>query len=272
MLGFLVGSLMGIIVLASAMQSYFEASYRSLDLQIIGQTRERAKSVLDLMTFDLRMMGAGMPMGQSNFQIAGTGMGTAPHPILATSTASSISFRRNEQGVVTVLSADYTPGASATTFSVISAADIENGDAIYISDVAVGGTGGLRGTVSSKTATSITIASGFVASAATTFKAGSAVERVSTIVYDNIPEGGAIGRDSGAGTVIIAPSTSFTLRYFDATGTELVLPLTDAVIRDNLSAIEVTVGAQSTRKRKDGTYYIAQMRQRVGLRNLYLSR
>ncbi|MFN8392340.1 MAG: hypothetical protein U0136_18750 [Bdellovibrionota bacterium] len=267
----LVSFLLGLILLASALVSYFESSYRAFDLQLVSQTRERAKGVLDMMAFELRMMGAGMPLGQSNFQISGTGLGTAPLPILTSASATSVTFRRNEKGVSTVLTADYLPAAATLTMTVASAADFAVGDTVYVSDISVGGTGGLRGTVTGKSSTTITISSSYIATPATTFKQGSLVERVSSITYDNIA-GGGISRDSGGGAITVAPKVSYSLKYYDSAGTELTVPMTEATIRDSLSAVDVTVTADSLKKKKDGTIYTAQLQQRVGLRNLYLSR
>lgn len=271
LLGFLVSAGISIILLASALASYFDSSYRAMDNQVISQTREEAKAALDLMAFDMRMLGAGMPLGQANFLIGGAGLGTAPSPLLTTATATSFTFRRNETGANTVLTLAFNPTAS-TTMEVASAADFEAGDTVYISDYVVGGTGGLKGTVSSKTNTHITIAAGFVSSAATTFAVGSTVERVTTIIYDSPADGSGITRDAEVGAVTLAPRTTFSLRYFNDAGTELVLPLTDTVIRDNLASVEVTLVATSKRPLRSGANYTATMRQRVGLRNLYLTR
>lgn len=224
------------------------------------------------MTFDVRMMGSGMPFAQANFQISGTGLGTAPLPLLTTADNSSFTFRRNPLGNITQLTANFLPAAGSLTMNVASTADLAVGDVIYINDFIESGTGGLRGTIASKTATSITLNNSYVTSAATTFKAGSLVERVQDISYVSSNTWSGITRNDGSGVVVLGRNSTFSISYYDKAGTLLTLPLTEAAIRDNLTSVQLTVSVRSTRKLRDGSLYTAQMHQRVGLRNLYLTR
>lgn len=259
------------VLFTAIVSSYTVAARRSYDDQLITRTNEQARMVLDTISYDVRMAGAGMPLGQSGFAVGGTGLGDAPLAVLTSSTASTIVFRLNEIGRDTILTGSFAPTSTSRTFSAASAADLEDGDIVYISDAMEGGSQGLRGVVESVSGTSVTIATGYVTGVGSvTFVAGSTVSRISDVTYSNAT--GGITRNNGSSTVVVAPRSTVSFRYFDASGTELTLPLTGSVVDDTLTGVEVTVTVNAAAPLRDGTNYSSTARQRVALRNLIFNR
>lgn len=261
------------VLYAAIMSSYTLAARRSYDDQLVTRANEQARMVLDTISYDVRMAGSGMPLGQSGFKPGTSGLGDAPLPVLLTSSASALTIRSNEMGRDTILAGSFTPTSTNRTFSVMSASDIDDGDTIYISDAAEGGSKGLKGVVETVSGNSVTIASGFVmSSGSVTLAAGSTVNRVTDLTYDNASDGSGIQRNNGTSVVIAAPRSTGSFRYFDKNGTELGLPLTDAVVEQTLTGIEVTVVVTSPVPLRDGTLYSTTSRQRIALRNLIFNR
>lgn len=272
MLSLLVSLALIGVIFAAALNSFLDASQSSMDLQIRARAEEQAKTILDLMAFDIRMTGAGMPLGQSGFAIGGSGLGAAPLPILLTSTATNIALRLNESGSNTILSANYTPSSSSLTFSVASASDFESGDTLYISNMTVGGAAGLQGTVTGTTGTTITINNAYVASASTTFSSGSTVDRVTNVTFDSPNDWRGITRNAELGAVRLAPNSTFSASYRDASGTAIALPLTNTTVSANLASIQLTVSVRGDKTLRDGTIYTATAQETIALRNLNMNR
>ena len=268
----LVSMALSAVVMAGAVINFSDAWRRSADLRMMAQTQTEARIALDLLAYDFRMLGSGMPLGQSGFQIDDVTLGAAALPVFTSATASTIAFRLNETGSGTVLSADYTPSASALTASVLSTSSFLPGDTVYLNNVTTGGTGGMQGVLSRLTATSLTFNSGFAATPTTTFKAGSIVERVSLITYASPSSGSGITRNTGTGATLLAPRSSFTLKYLTSSGAALTLPLTAATIKNTLAAIQLQVSVKSSRTLLSGKLYTTTSQQTVALRNLNMSR
>lgn len=270
LVGFLVSTTLAVIISGTALGSFLSLAYHAHNNQVIAGANERAKNVLDLMTFELRLSGAGMPLGQSSYLYTDSTLGDAPLPLLTDATVTSVTIRRNESGVHTYLTSSYTPAASALTFAVASAADFEAGDIVYINDAVAGGKNGLRGTVQSATSTHITLSNTYLANAGAAFAAGATVERVSDISFLSSADGSGILRDNGPGFEVLAPNTTFSLVFLDSTGAELALPLTAENIVTNLTALRLTVQATGDRPLKNGSIYSTSMTHTVALRNLTL--
>lgn len=260
------------LLLAGMMSVLLNTSRLSLDHEEIAKTEERARNVLQLIAFDARMAGSGMPLGQSFFAIGGSGLGNAPLPLLTTATATSFTIRANELGVSTVLTAAYTPAPASLSFAVLSADDLAPGNAIYLSDMPAGGSNGLLGTIQSINGTTVTIRDTYVTSAGAQFAAGSTVDRVTSIAYSSPASGAGVTRDDGFGALLLEPQSRFSADYLDGTGAVLPLPLTEAAVRDSLSALRLTVTVASSRPLVSGQTYTATATQTVALRNLNLNR
>jgi prepilin-type N-terminal cleavage/methylation domain-containing protein len=268
----LVSLLLVAIVLVAASSSFFETTRRSLDDQTILRTQEAARTALDFMAYDLRMAGSGMPLGQASFTIADAALGDAPLAILTTAASDSIQVRINETGKTTVLMSDYTPSSTDLSFAVHDAGDLSVGDAIYISDMPRGGAEGFRGIIDAIMGDTITVDDAYVVSPGASFSAGALVARVTTVSYTSPVDGSGITRDPESGPQLIAPRSTFTLRYFDGTGTELAPPLAAATIADALASVLLTVTVNADRPSRDGSIYAATVEQRIAFRNMNMNR
>jgi Tfp pilus assembly protein PilW len=273
LLGMLVALGISMTLFAAATSSFLTVSRRSMDSDVKSTAIDRAKTVLGLISYDLRMAGAGMPLGQVGFTTADAALGDAPLPVLTASTASRLEFRLNERAVNTVLTADYTPGVSSLTFQVAAGGDLEAGDTVYLNNMLVGGTAGLRGVISSVGSGSpatVTLSSGYVATPATTFKAGSTVDRVTRVVYSNA--GAGITRTAETSSVVLAPLSSFSATYLDGAGATLAPPLTADTIINRLAAVRLTVTVPGERRLSNSTPYTAEATTTVAIRNLNINR
>lgn len=259
-------------IFTATVASFLDSSRRSIDHESVTRAQEESKTLLDLIAFDLRMLGSGMPLGQDDFLIGDVGLGTSPLPVMVDASAGTISFRLNERGTSTVLTAEFDTTVT-TSFSVFSDNDFSVGDTLYVSDMTVGGSAGLQGEVTAVGANVISIDAGFVATPGIRFKVGSVVERVALITYDSPNDWSGVVRATDNGTTItMAPNSTFSLQYVDGTGTELILPLTDAVIANNLTGIILTVNVRGEHPLKDGSVFTATAQQSIALRNLNISR
>ena len=269
----LMASLVIMSTLFVSVTSMFVATTRrSHDNGVIMEADERARELLDLLAYDIRMAGSGMPMGQASFAVGGTGLGDAPLPILLSATASSITLRTNETGKNTVLTTNFTPSSTALTFDVLSVEDLYDGSVIYISDLIRGGTQGLRAVIDSISGNSITIDSGFITSSGTSFSSGCTVTRITDVTYTSTDLTAGITRDNGEGAITLAPKSLFVLSYLDGSGNPITLPLTDTAVSTQLTSINITVQVAARTNLKDGSSYIATVAERVALRNINLNR
>lgn len=268
----MVGMAMVASISASVIAGFISTSRASHDNRIISRVNEEARTTLDYLTYDLRMIGSGMPLGQSAFAIGGAGLGDAPLPILLDATGTHVRVRINEKGNDMVLSADFTPSAGNTTFSVLTVFDLEAGDTVYFSDHSIGGTGGLKGVVAAINGTNVTLGVGYTATPGLTFKSGTIVSRVTEVIYDSVGVATGIQRNAELGAVTLQPRSTFSLEYLDTAGAVVPLPLTDAAVATNLSRIRVTVTVQSDNQLSTGGTYTATATQTVALRNLLLGR
>lgn len=271
LLGVLVTLSLAGIVFGAAISSFLSASRHGFDQKIMAATEEQAKVIMDLMSYDIRMMGSGVPLGQTGFLMTDATLGDAPLPILTTSDENTLQFRLNEPGQITVLTASFDP-ASTTTFSVFDSDNIYPGDFVYISNMSAGGTAALKATVASVSGNSVTIAAGFTTTPSTVFVSGSIVERVAQVTYDSPAGNGGITRDAGIGPVILSPGSSFSVEYLDGSGTAMVLPLTAATIASSLNSIRLTVNVNGRLTLKSGATFSTQLQQVIALRNINIAR
>lgn len=272
LIGLLIATLLGSLVLTAALQAYFSTTFKAMDFKLISTTRERAKAVLDQMVFDIRLAGAGMPFGQSAFTVNAPGVGTAPLAILTSSDADTLNFRRNGRGAVTYLTSNFTPSFTNLTLNVSDTSAFSPMDYIYISDMPVNGNSGFRGRIVSVGPTSLTLVSQYQSPVGAIFRVGSVVQKVDDITYQSPSDETGITRSDGSYPRALIPNSYFMLTYYDINGVELTLPLSTSVITDRLAAVGLTVTVRSDKPLRSGALYTAQYTQRIGLRNLYMTR
>jgi prepilin-type N-terminal cleavage/methylation domain-containing protein len=269
----LVGLSITSLILGAIVNAITKSSQQARDTEIITRANEVARAILDSMAFDIRLVGAGMPMGQAAFPMesytpvtppgiqwssttsatAQVDLGDAAWPILPGSDATHIYLRINERGVETVLAADYNPGAPSYTFTVLDVSDFAINDVVYISDRRENGSAGLRGQITAidSGAKQITISSanGPNYPAGTIFGAGSSVNRVSTVSYVSV--GGTTGiqmaiSDYDSTLRTIHPNSSFTLTYKNRTsGTAMTMPTASSDLCEFIPPVPASGGIGS---------------------------
>jgi prepilin-type N-terminal cleavage/methylation domain-containing protein len=268
----LVAFLMAGIILAGVSRTFIGSARRSYDSTVIAETEAQGRALLDQLSFDIRMAGSGMPLGQTGFLIGGAGLGDAPLPILTTAAVDEITLRLNETGRSQLLDVEYTPGMADTDFTIVNNENLAAGDLIYLSNMPQGKTDGMSAVVDSIAGNTVNVVPGFVTTPGAIFPAGSTVTKVTQLRYNSAGGFAGVFRDDGSGPVSIAANADFTLTYLDGAGATMGLPLAEPAISADLAAIDIAVQMQSARQLRDGTNYIANARQRVALRNLNLNR
>lgn len=259
------------IVFAAVVNTFVQSTRYSSDHNMMLSAQEEAKSIADLLAFELRLTGAGMALGQGYFSMTDTTLGDAPLPVLTNATSTSITVRFNEKGKFGVLTSSFNPAAGVTV-NVNNTSAFVQGDTVYISDLAAGGNYGLKGVVSSVGGSSITLSSGAVYKTGATFASGSRIEPVREVIFNSPSDWSGITRDGEFGPIKLSPNSTFSLQYRDSTGATLSTPLTAATIKNNLAAVVVNVNVRSPRHLKSGLIYTAQAQHTVSLRNLILGR
>uniref|UniRef100_A0A0A8KXS4 Putative membrane protein n=1 Tax=wastewater metagenome TaxID=527639 RepID=A0A0A8KXS4_9ZZZZ len=265
----LVALLVSSVLLTCILGSYIQTSEYYRDQQIKAQVDEKARVLLDMLAFDIRMMGAGIPFYQKNFRVGGVGLSDMPQPILTESTATRIVMRLNQEGAETVLIDQFDPNFTFT-MRVLSTENIRWGDLIYISNVSTGEYDGFGGTVVDISGDQVTVQPGFAASAGAVFKAGSVVHVVSPVIYE--AWGDWVNRSDNRGQWAWMDKASFSLDYLAEDGVQIVLPMTVDDILNSLGRIRITATATSETPLSTGELYVGTARQEVMLRNLLISR
>ena len=267
----IVGLLIMSTFMAGVTGIYLNSSWYTYNNEIIIRTEESARSVLDIIIYDLRMLGTGMPIGQSNFSIDDEDIGTAALPLLTSSDSNDLTFRLNETGAQAITTAEFDPSAGQT-IQLTDTSDFSAGDFVYVSDSTAGGSDGLRGEISSVTNSQITLNGVYQTADGSVFPLGSTVSRVVTVDFESMSDWDGITRDNGTGEVLLAENVEFEVVYYDSNGDEIETPLSESEILNELTTIEVTVTARSSSDLRDGSRYYAEARQTVALRNLILVR
>ncbi len=264
----LVAMLISGIVLSASTSFFINSLYHNKDIRSFTHAQVAASSLLDLMSFELRMLGSGMPLTQASFSYQDSAIGALALPLLLSASTSEITFRLNEIGATAVLTGDFTPSPGGLTISVDSTNGFNPGDSVYLSSFSAGGTNGLYGIVASTSANTIQLAT-FTTTPNAYFPASSLIQPVSQVTYSSTSNG--VIRTTSRGASTQSDHTSFELRYLDRAGQPLTLPLSATTIRDSLAGITVLVRVES-RSRFGGVLSSTEAQQTVALRNLILSR
>lgn len=268
----LVSVVLSSVLLATVAGEFLHSGRRTFDQSIATETEEEARALLDLLVYDVRLLGAGMPISQSDFSDIGTGIGEKALPILLSSDNDTLSIRLNEQGLHTVITTTFTPTTSTRDFDVLSPSGLAIDDTVYISDLYAGGSGGLVGIIQALTGNTVTLEASFETPAGSTFNPGSAVHKVSTVTFESPGDGSGITRDDGNGAVVLTPRSTFSVTYLDSSGAPLTIPLTDVVVVNDLAAILLNVSVSGRSRLRDGRTYTSSASQTVALRNLIYAR
>lgn len=259
------------VIFGGVLKEYSSIIRHLHDHQVRLETLVQAQAIVQTLTSELRLIGNGVPFDQPNFEIGENTLSdpTVTEPILvASASASAISFRLNETGNVFLLTADFNPGVSLVA-TVTDASELEVNDPIYISNSVIAGDEGLHGTIADvdHNTNTITLASDYVASPGAVFGMGSLVEEVPTVTYASV-DGTGITRDSGFGAVLLGMNSSMALQYLDYDQNPLTLPLTNDHLVDSLRSIRVTITKTSDRTLSNGAEHSITVSQIVGIRNL----
>jgi type II secretory pathway pseudopilin PulG len=269
------------VVFAGLVQQYTSSAALSYDSSIRINTLLEAQALMQGMGLELRMVGNGVPFDQANFQIGEDTLTdpTVTRPIdVTTATATNLTFRINETGDVYLLTQDFDPTASLV-INLTSVSGLNVDDPIYISNSVVSGEDGFYGMVKAVDAgnNSVTVYdlgeqdldgddASYVMSPAATFDMGSILEEVPEVTYTQ--DGTSITRNSGFGAVTMALNSTVTFTYLDQNMTEVVLPLTDDKVINQLRAVRVRIEHTSSKNLKNGQEYTAVVEQVFGIRNL----
>ena len=276
LLEILVGLALSSVILLMTGITFLSGSRSTVDLQTRNKTLEKAQSIMDMISFDLRLAGSGMPIGQELFTIGDTTLLDRPLVVLSSSNASQLILRINETGRSTHLTSAFDP----TTDNEIEVADLSlfsDADEFYICDFVVGGTSGFYSNIEDLDEATNEIeydSADYATPNGSIFKIGSVISVVNEITYSssNATVPSFVSRTVGSSPQLVGSSSEASFSYFDATGTAIGLPLTAAIIEDSLAIVEVTVTVQSEKPLKSGETVVESHTQQISMRNMITSR
>lgn len=267
----LVTMFISALLLGNITTTLISSTSQHHDQKVKALVNEQAQLLSDTLVYEIRMLGAGMPLGQEDFDILDVTLGDAPLPILTGSDNSYLQIRLDEIGTIATVVTDYTPAFTSVNISVDDVSGFNVGDTVYLSNLSVGQKSGLKSTITSISANTIRIDNAYSATPSAVFAIGSKLHKVSDVTYDNSPSG--ITRQIGTATaVVLLPRSSFAITYLDDTGATLTPPLTTTQIRNSLTRIRIVVSVDSELALKHGTTYTSTVSQDIFLRNLHLAR
>ena len=271
LLGLLSGLAITCTILTASTSFFLNSIKHNADIQSRTQAQVEISAFLDAIGSDLRMAGSGVPLTQTiSDPLASSWAQSDPSAVLEGASSDSISFRLNETGVSTFLTAPWQPSPTSVTVQVASSAKFRTGETVYFSNFPSGQSNWFKGLVASQNGSgTINLVSSFNSNTTAVFPAGSLVHAVKTISYASLPEGAS--RVSQQGSVIRHPRVQFQLTYLDSSNIPLAAPLSAASIKESLAA--VTVRAFSARtSRFSSEAHTIEITETLALRNLNLSR
>ena len=271
LLELLVALLISTVLLGNITSTIMTSTRQYHDQKVRTKTNENAHLLLDTLSYEVRMLGTGMPLGQEDFDMLDATLNNAPLPILTTASGTYLQIRLDEVGTEAIVVASYTPSFTSRDVDVDDASDFSVGDTVYISNRTNGENGGLQSTITAINGNTITIDNAYNATPAVVFDVGSLLHKVDTITLDSTPSG--ITRQRGAETpVVLLPRSAMTISYFDEDGNTLTPPLSISQIRNDLMRIRIQITVDSRVALKNGVTYTADTQQDIFLRNLHLAR
>lgn len=260
------------VILTGIVVEFSSVTKFSRDLEVKAEVREILRSLLEMIATDIRNAGAGMPIGQTNFQVNTAGVGDIALPVLTTSTSSVLQLRLNETGRTTLSTALYDNTLMQKELNLLSSDGMNVNDVIDVSEMTSGGTGGMYAKVASVVnSTKITLSDVILPTGVTSVRSGSMAGVVSSVTLQSDATTNAITRTNASGTVILAPKSSVSFTYLDSSGAS-ILPLTSKKVASNLAAIGATITVTSSRKLRDGTYFSDSKSLNIACRNILNNR
>ena len=260
------------VVLSMISSSFFELIKTVRDELIIAKTEQEVQGLRELMASELRMIGAGMPIDQANFQPGGAGLGDAPLAVLLNADNDFIEFRMNVTGETYTLATDFTPSVSSRSFDLVATTGLAVDETVYLSNIPSNRQDGLAGTIESISSLTLTLDSTFYSSSGATFPSGTTLTEIGRASFSSPADWSGIIRSSGTMINNLVPGSAFSIEYLDSALNSLALPLTDAIVAQELTALKLTTYCRSSSRLRNGQYYNAQAEQVIALRNLILAR
>jgi prepilin-type N-terminal cleavage/methylation domain-containing protein len=260
------------VILTGIVIEFASVTKYSRDLEVKAEVRETLRSLLEMVSTDIRNAGAGMPIGQTNFQTTTAGIADYALPVLTTSTSTVLQLRLNENGKSTLSSSLYDNTLMQKEFNLLSTDGMKVNDMIYVSEMTSGGTGGMYAKVATVVnSTKVTLSDIILPTGVTSLRAGSISGVVSNVTLQYNSGTNSITRTNASGTVTLAPKSSVTFSYLDTSGAS-ILPLTSTNIATNLAAIGVTITVTSSRTLRSGSYYSDTKSLNIACRNILNNR
>ena len=271
LLELLVALLISTVLLGNITSTIMTSTTQHHDQKVRTKTNENAHLLLDTLSYEIRMLGTGMPLGQEDFDMLDATLNNAPLPILTTASGTYLQIRLDEVGTDAIVVASYTPSFTSRDVDVDDASEFSVGDTVYISNKTNGEKGGLQSTITAINGNTVTIDNSYNATPGVVFDVGSMMHKVDTITLDSTPSG--ITRQRGAETpIVLLPRSTIAISYFDENGNTLTPPLSVSQIRNDLMRVRIQISVDSRVPLKSGATYTADTQQDIFLRNLHLAR
>ncbi|MBI5428329.1 MAG: hypothetical protein HZA02_08660 [Nitrospinae bacterium] len=237
----LIALAVGLLLVSAIYATYIFQSRSTKQEDLRMEAGQNARNSMDVLSRDVRMLGAGVPTGTCN------GTLTPPDKIIS-ATNNSIQFRFNLDAYVTQLTAQAASGSN--TLPVVSSSGFAAGQLIYISDGVCWESMTLAAAPGSSTQINLPT------TLSRTYSAGSSVNVVDTVSYAYDGDPLELQRTLNGGTTeALANNIDYVqFKYYDSSGTQIgsATPYTGVTLtssqRSSARKISILVVARTSRE------------------------
>jgi Tfp pilus assembly protein PilW len=234
------------ILMGTVISEWVTTTSRAKYLRIRSSLRKEIQQALDLMRFELSLIGSAVPISLPS----SSSLGNSAAPIQVDSTAISASFLINLSGSSTRTRT--TASGSSSSLSLVDGSIFVSGDYLVLYDDRRENSEVLLAEVTSVSGNSVSLGNISASSGSAEFPAGSYVAVLNPVTYQLGPQSNGIERIEGGNTIAVLTNGSFNLEFLDATGNTLTPPLDLATQTSQLSSIRVSItGRDSSNTREE---------------------
>jgi len=275
----LVAAVVSSIIILAGSTLYFNSVKNYHDRYLQSQADETAQYILNMIAFDTRMAGNGMPDTSSWSILPDDADSLFPGGTASIITGgeyggsgdSTIMLRYAPTGRYSVISTATT--TSNTSLDVVSVVDLSIRDLAYISTVPVNGSVVTTASFSNIAGTTVTLETiGYDPVA--TLPVGSTITRVKEVMYtsESLTKIYYVDGIEGTPVALTPTASSVSFQYYDAGKLTTYAPTDVKTFQDNVALVNIIVAVASSGRLTDGRLYVGYAEGDVALRTIQIHR
>lgn len=249
------------VLMGTVISEWVTTTSRAKDLRIRSSLRKEIQQALDLMRFEISLIGSAVPISLPS----ASSLGSSGAPIQVDSTDISATFLINLSGSSTRTRIDAT--GSSSSLSLVDGSIFVSGDYLVLYDDRRENSEVLLAEVNSVSGNSVSLGNITSSSGSAQFSAGSYVAVLNPVTYQLGPQNNGIERIEGGNTISVLTNGSFELEFLDSAGNNLTTPLDFATQTSQLASIRVSITGRDASNTREETGYAT-----IALRNLLVQR